>query len=136
MPELRWNDTEFLDFFAVEPTVEEFFLSYNYEVKREGLRLLFTVWQFESVIQVSVYRGLSEGALFTFAAYVRGECRFVNDARGRYLEFEDCIVAPSRFWYMKEGDPFNHEQFPASLSIRIGIDPDINIAIVDYLSRT
>ena len=41
MPQLRWNDIDFLDFFAVEPTVEDFGVSYNYELERDGLRLLF-----------------------------------------------------------------------------------------------
>ena len=71
MPQLEWNDTDFLDFFAVEPTPEDYDVSHSYDIERNGLRLLFTVWQYESVIQVSVFRGDSDDALFTFAAYVR-----------------------------------------------------------------
>lgn len=92
--QLRWNDTDFLEFFAVEPTAEDDAVSHNYELERDGLRLLFTLWQLESVIQASLFRGESETELFAFAAYVRGEVRFINDLRGRYIGFEDCIVAP------------------------------------------
>ncbi|MBL8820791.1 MAG: hypothetical protein JNL18_04005 [Planctomycetaceae bacterium] len=131
MPQLRWNDIDFLDFFAVEPTVEDFGVSYNYELECDGLRLLFTLWQFESVIQASLFRGTTEPALFTFAAYVRGEARFINDQRGRYMDFEDCIVAPSRFWYIYAGDPFDQQRFPISVTIRLVIDPDIRIGFVN-----
>ncbi len=75
MPQLDWNELDFLDCFAVEPTVEDDAVSHDYEVERAGLRLLFTVWQLESVIQASLFRGESDDALFTFAAYVRGEVR-------------------------------------------------------------
>ena len=136
MPQLRWNDSDFLDFFAVEPTVEDYAVSYNYELERDGLRLLFTLWQLESVIQASLFRCKTDTKLFTFAAYVRGEARFINDERGRYLDFEDCIVAPSRFWYIHAGDPFDQNRFPVSVTIRLAIDPDVRIGFVDYESRT
>jgi hypothetical protein len=136
MPQLRWNDTDFLDFFAVEPTIEDYAVSHNYELERDGLRLLFTVWQLESVIQASLFRGKAETALFTFAAYVRGEARFINDRMGRYIDFEDCIIAPNRFWYIQAGNPFDQQQFPISVTIRLAIDPDIRIGFVNYESRT
>jgi hypothetical protein len=69
--------------------------------------LFFTIWQVESVIQASLFRGKTETALFTFAAYFRGEARFINDTTGRYIDFKDCIVAPNRFWYIRAGDPFD-----------------------------
>jgi hypothetical protein len=98
MPHLEWNETDFLECFAVEPTVDEYGISFSYEVERDGLRLLLTVWLYESVVQASLFRGSRDIALFTCAAYVRGVSRFVNDQRGRYLEFENCIIAPNRFW--------------------------------------
>ncbi len=136
MPQLRWNDTDFLDFFAVEPTVEEHAVSHSYELERDGLRLLFTLWQLESVIQASLFRENAETALFSFAAYVRGEARFINDRRGRYIDFEDCIVAPNRFWCIQSGDPFDQQRFPISVTIQLAVDPDIRIGFVDYESRT
>ena len=136
MPQLAWNELDFLDFFALEPIVEDYAMSHSYELEREGLRLLFTLWQLESVIQASLFRGKNEDALFTFAAYVRGEARFINDERGKYVDFEDCIVAPSRFWYHQAGDPFDREHFPIAVTVRLTIDPDIRIAFVDYEPRT
>ena len=136
MPQLAWNDVDFLDFFAVEPIVEDGAISFNYEIQRNGLRLLFTVWQYESVIQASVFRGDADVALFTFAAYVRDEARFINDKRGRLLEIADCIIAPNRFWYIESGDPFDRERFPIAVTVTVAIDPDIRIAFVNFEPRT
>lgn len=130
MQRLKWNDTDFLDFFSVEPTGEDHWF-YNYQIERHGLELLFTLWEFDSVIQASLFRGKSETAVFTFAAYVRGEARFINDERGRYIDFEDCIVAPNPF-VNQDGDPFDRQRFQISVTIRLVIDPDIRIDFVDY----
>lgn len=136
MPELEWNDVDFLDFFAVEPTAEEFDVSHSYEVQRNGLRLLLTVWQYESVVQASVFQGDAESAVFTFAAYVRGAARLIDDQRGRYLEIADCIIAPSRFWYLDSGDPFDRERFPIAVTVTVAIEPTIQIAFVNRNNRT
>jgi hypothetical protein len=136
VPRLKWKDIELLDFFAVEPTAEDFAISHSYEVERNGLRLLFTVWQLESVIQASVFRCDADDALFTFAAYVRDGARLINDKRGRYLEIADCIIAPNRFWNIDSGNPFDREGFPVAVTITVAIDPDIQIAFVNYESRT
>lgn len=136
MPQLKWNQLDFLECFSVAPIVEDYATSYNYEAERNGLRLLFTVWEMESVIQASLFRLSSEKALSTWAAYVRGEVRLIDDDRGRYLEFEDCIVAPNRFWYLEAGDVFDKSRFPFSVTITVAIDPDFHIAFVNYRSRT
>lgn len=91
MPQFEWNDIDFLDFFAVEPTVEDYAVSHNYEVERNGLRLLFTVWQHESVIQVSIFHGDADDALVTFAAYVRAGARFGDDIRVFYDVIETAV---------------------------------------------
>lgn len=136
MPKLEWNELEFLAFFAVEPTVEDYRVSRSYQLERDGLRLLFTLWELESVIQVSLFRGQAEDALFAFAAYVRGEARIINDMRCNYIDFEDCIIAPNRFWSNQTGDPFDQARSPFSVTIRLAIDPDIRISFLNYESRT
>ncbi len=136
MHQIEWNELDFLEFFAVEPTAEEYGTSFSYVIERDGLRLLFTVWPHESVIQAALSRINSDDVLTTWAAYVRGDARSVNDARGRYLEFEDCIIAPDRFWYVDSGDVFNRDRFPHAVTITIAVDPDIRVAYVNYESRT
>ena len=92
--------------------------------------------QYESVVQVSVFRGDADDGLFTFAAYVRSGARFINDKRGRYLEIADCIIAPRRLWYIDSGDPFDRERFPIGVTMTVAIDPDIQIAFVNCEPRT
>jgi hypothetical protein len=43
MPQLNWNELDFLDCFEVEPSVGDYAVSHNYELQRDGLRLLFMV---------------------------------------------------------------------------------------------
>ncbi len=136
MPQLKWNEVDFLEFFSAEPTVEEYATSFNYVIERDGLRLMCTVWPHESVIQVALSRVKSDDVLTTWAAYVRGVSRCVNDQRGRYLEFEDCIIAPDRFWYIDSGDVFNRDRFPHSVTITVAVDPDIRVAFVNFETRT
>lgn len=40
MPQLDWNELDFLSFFAVEPAIEGYAVAYSYEVARNGLLLL------------------------------------------------------------------------------------------------
>lgn len=142
MPQFKWNELDFLDCFGVEPSVEDYGVLHSYEILREGLRLLVTVGQLESLIYVSLFRGNCDDAVFAFVLYARGAARFINDQRGRFLGIEDCIVAPSRFWCNRvgdvfgSGDVFDREHFPYSVTATIAVDPDIRIALVDYKSRT
>jgi hypothetical protein len=53
-----------------------------------------------------------------------------------YIAFEDCIVAPNRFWYNQADGPFDHEHFSISVTIRLAMDPDIRIGLVNDESRT
>lgn len=135
MPSLKWNELDFLEFVSGEITVEQG-VSYGCELRRDGLRLLFTVWINESAIQASLFRNGNDNELFTFAAYVRGQVRFIDDQRGKYMEIEDAIVAPNRFWYIEAGDVFDRERFQVSVTITVSVDPDIRIAFVNYESRT
>lgn len=136
MPQLEWNDIDLLDFFSVEPAVEDGEVAHSYEVERNELRLLLTVWQYESVIQVSIFRSSVDDAIITFAAYVRDRVRFINDQRGRYLEIAGCITAPSRFSYIDFGDPFDAERMPIAITLVVTIDPDIQISFTNFEPRT
>ncbi len=136
MPQLAWNETEFCEFTGVEPRIEDYGVSHHFELERSGLQLQLTIWQLESVIQVSLTRLSSDPPLVEFVAYVRGEARCIDDKRGRYIALEDCVIAPSRFWHQQAGDVFDRGKFPPSLTVMIALNPDINIAIKNYLSRT
>ena len=137
MPELKWNEIDFLDFFEVEPQYDEFFTSYSYEVQRGQLRLLFTVWPIESTAQASLFHGRQEQPLFSIAAYVRGEARLIKESGLNRLDLEDCIIAPSRFWYIEAGNVFDRVRFPVSVTMSMMVNPDLSIDLTNFQqSRT
>jgi hypothetical protein len=136
MPQLKWNEADFLDCFGVAPIVGDDRVSHSYEARRSGLRLRVTVRQYESVLNITLSREGTESELLSLAAYVRGEARYVNDIRGTYLEITNCFVAPGRFWYMEAGNVFDRQRFPVGVTVEIGVNPDIRVVVVPYRSRT
>ena len=125
MPKLQWDDLDFLECLEVVPEVETDRIWYSYQVVKNGLDLQVKVWPMESVIQFALARESAKDPLFRFALFVRGRVRHINDKRGEYLEFEDCVVASNQFWYIEAGDVFNHGRFAKGVTVEIGIKPDI-----------
>lgn len=129
MPQLDWDELDFLDYLEVAPVVDEDSASHSYELLQNDLRLILTVWQYESVVQLSLFRDATDATIFSFACYVRKNARYVNDKRGRYLELVDCVIAPTRFWYLQAGDVFDHNRFPHGLTVQVEARPDIRILL-------
>jgi hypothetical protein len=62
---LKWSETDLTEFFGVVATVNDDTLSHEFEISRDGLRLLVTIFDFEDAVYVSIFRdGLAE-PLFT-----------------------------------------------------------------------
>ena len=101
MPELQWDAFDFFYCLEVEPEIEEYGVSYAYEVRRDELILYLTVRPYESVIDISLYQSVCETPLLDCALFVFGKVRHINDKRSEYLEFADCIIAPRRFAYLE-----------------------------------
>lgn len=51
---LKWNEPDFISFFGVLPTSDEDALSHSFEIERDGLRLLVTIFAFEYAVYVSL----------------------------------------------------------------------------------
>jgi hypothetical protein len=135
MPQLNWDELDFLDYLDFSPVIDEFGTSHIYEIQQNDLRLLIIVWQFESAIQLSLIRDVTNATIFSFACYVRGKARYVHDKRGKYLELGDCVIAPDRFWYLEAGDVFDRNRFPHGLTIELEVRPDIRVAVMPCPSR-
>jgi len=127
MPELKWDELDFLMCLEVVPETEEYGTEFIYEVKGGGLRLIVTVWPFESVAQFTLWQDLYEAPLLDFALFVRGEVRYISDKGAEYLEFQDSVFGPGRFWYSVAGDPFSHEQYAVGISLKVRIKPIISL---------
>jgi|SRR5579884_112708 len=127
MPELQWDERDFLECLETVPDGKEYGVSYSYDLTRAGHRLLVTVWPFESIVQLTLWSEKMETPLIEFSLFVRGAVRHVNYRRGEYLEFQDSIVAPDRFWHMKAGDMFNQDRFACGVTLQLSIKPSIRL---------
>lgn len=129
MPQLQWDEYAFLECLEVEPEKEDHDVSHTYQVIRDGIRLLVTVWQFESVVQITLHRDSHADAISSFASFVRGAARFVNDGRGSYIQLMDCVIGPNRFWYQEAGNLFSRELYPHGVDVHFRINPDIRVDV-------
>lgn len=127
MPELKWDPFDFFYCLEVEPEIEEYGVSYSYEVAKNGLNLTVFVLPYESRIEVSLRQENCERALFSFATHVHGEVRHINDKRGEYLEFTNCLISP--LTYSDMSDSFNNINH--SWTIELSIKPQIQIRYLD-----
>jgi hypothetical protein len=90
---IHWNRAELTNFFGVIPTCYEAANSCKFEIPRDGLRLVFTIFNAEGATQVSLFRdGLPE-ALISIRREQSTHIQLDHDSKGRaFLE----VGAPSR----------------------------------------
>lgn len=62
---LRWSETDFTEFFGVVATSHDDAHSHSFEVSRDGLRLLVTLFDLEGAVYVSLSRDGLAKPLFT-----------------------------------------------------------------------
>jgi hypothetical protein len=131
MPQLRWDQREVLECVGVVPETDEYDTYHSYTIEREGLKLLLTLWQFESVLQLSLYRGNQRDTILHMALAIRGPVQFKRTKRyewEEFLLFSDCVSVPNRFYYHKLGDVFDTDKFPYSFDVEVAFYPDIRIS--------
>jgi hypothetical protein len=119
MPELRWNETDFLACLAVEPTIDEYETGYHYTVIKHGLRLELSVFPFSSDICITVHREDVERPVIDFTITNCSGTRYVNDSRGEFLEFAPSQVFGNRF----------DKDFVIPVGVRLSVKPSICIEV-------
>ena len=129
MPELQWDELDFLECLEVAPEVEEYGISHFYQVQKEGMVLELTVRPLESVVELSLRHAGREEYVVSFALFVHGKIRHINDKRGNYLEFADCLIAPHRFAHL-EADRVWGQVLP-SWAVELSVKPTIQIRYRD-----
>ena len=129
MPELKWDAFEFFYCLEVEPEIEEYEISYAYEVRRDGFVLNLTVYPLESLVCLSLYGHDREVPLIELAIFVHGKVRYIKDKRGEYLEFADCILAPCRSSYREEFSVW--DKIAPQWTVELSIKPQISIRYQD-----
>ena len=128
MPQLDWNPLEFLECLNVTPNFdEEYETFYQYILVQGDLRLVMTVFQYEQVVELFL-EGVATGAtVFRCALFVRGAVKFINDKRGKYLEFQNCAIGANRFWYQTAPNVLDTEIFPYGQTLQLEMEPEMRI---------
>jgi hypothetical protein len=127
---LQWNEYDFIGCLAVEPVVEEDQDSHEFAVHAAGVVLRLTVWQYESVVQISLCLESSPRPLIEVVVFVR-DCAIARErADDEWLELRDCILAGSRFSYIQMGNVFDRRRYPYGYQVRIRVRPQIEVEIV------
>ena len=130
MPELAWDETDFLACLEVEPQIEEYGMAYHYEVSRGTLTLFVSVWPYESVVALSLLAQDTQETTTNITLWlaIRGAVHYIHDKRGEFLEFNDCVVISTRFFSGAIESVFDKTKLPGDLQMTLRIKPTIQIA--------
>jgi hypothetical protein len=129
MPQLKWNEYDFVECLGVLPKTEEYETDHFFRLKQDGLIVEMTIWQYESLIAISITQDKTEKPFLTFFFVVRDEVKFRNDKEGSRLEFIDSVIVPLRFYHLSEGNVFEKANYPTDISIELWIYPKLEIKI-------
>jgi hypothetical protein len=128
MSQLRWNKHDVFECLLVEPQIEEYEISYTYTITRNGLILSLTVWQYESVVGITLRRDGQEQHILNFALVIRGCVEYKREQGEEYLRICDCRIVEDRFYYAREGK--TQSACPERLvDVEIAVDQDIQIRL-------
>lgn len=127
MPQLRWDETDFLDCLEVFPTIEEYETEHVYDVKKGELLLRVKVEQYDSHVILSLRQACDAEPAIVYSFYVRDGVEYVKDKRGTYLEFKGCFYTTYRSPYLD----YTTAELETALgsTIQICIKPQIQIRL-------
>lgn len=118
----KWSEPDLTAFFGVVPTFHDDAHSHSFELQRDGLRLLITLFDFEGAVYVSIMRdGLPE-PLFT----VRRElCTHAHVTDGQH--FRRCFEAGA------PKHPVTDMGIPPLLArgVRVYIEPQFQVELIE-----
>ena len=119
MPQLKWNETDFLTCLEVEPRIDEYETGYHYSVSKDGLRLELSVFPFPSDICITIYCDGVERADHAFTITDCSGTRYVNDSRGEFIDFAPSQVFGSRF----------QRDYLIPVDVRLSVKPSICVEL-------
>lgn len=115
---LRFEEHEFVRFFGVVSPLDEDACSYSYELERDGLRMLLTVFPLDGGVYTSLYRdGITEPVV---TSRLEGctHSRFVTRGTYRCLE----IGRPER--------PTSEPSAPITWGLRLFVEPHFGLELI------
>lgn len=130
MHNLIWKEFEVIECLGVLPKTDEFETSHYFKVEKNGLILEISIWQYESLIAVSIYQLKNSNPFLTFWFVVRDKIRYINDKRGSFLEFSDFLIVKNRAYYLEENKLFEELNSSTKLNLEITVEPEISFRII------
>lgn len=113
-----WDETDFIEGLSVIPEVEDAGIAHHFVARRNGLRLLLSVYQYDAEVWISLFREESKESIFTIGLKDSSEARLVRNRKGPdYIE----IAAGNIFGGRHDGE----SRIP--IGIRLSVDPDFKI---------
>lgn len=98
MPQLKWNEYDFIECLGILPEIQEYGISHSFELNQESFLLSLTVWQYESLVAISLFNEKKTFEIFELWFVVKREIEFVDDKYGSYLRFLDIKIVLDRFY--------------------------------------
>jgi hypothetical protein len=119
---LVWNETDFASCLEVLPEVEEYGVSYRYQVEKHGMRLELTVFPYARDVYITLHCNGVDRPVIDFRMIDCSGTRYVNDTRGEYLEFAPAQVWPDRFC----------SDFVIPMGVRLSVKPSISLELFTH----
>lgn len=114
----------------VEPEIEEYGISYVYEVEKHELKLLVDVRPMESYVCLALYHREGKQPIVEFSLFVRGKVSHINDKSGEYLNFSNCSIVPLLLLSHYEIEDLMKNEAP-KWTVELSIKPQIKIRYLD-----
>jgi hypothetical protein len=127
MPELDWDETDFIACLEVLPVLDEYEEYPYFEVRKNGMILGLSVRHYKGIVVMSLTPEGQESPLISFSLVVRGKVRYIKDKRGEHLEFNDCVVVRNSFLF-ELPDVYNRDVMPGYLTLELRIKPQIALS--------
>lgn len=119
MSELDWNEYDFIECLGVLPRTDDYETRYIFSVLKHGLRLELVVRPFSSDIEIAIFQVEIDFPIIEFKITECSGTKFVNDKRGRYLEF-----APAQVF----GDRYERD-FEIPVGVKLSVEPTVHIEL-------
>jgi hypothetical protein len=118
---LKWSKPDLTEFFGAAPTYYDAPHSYGFEVTRDGLRLLITIFDLEGAVYVSIFRDGLPKPLVTVNRELCSHAHITQDAH-----FRPCFEAGATKL------PVTDMGIPPVLSrgVRVYVEPQFQIQLI------
>lgn len=119
---LEWNEYELIEFFGVLPEFSDPANSHSFEVCRDGIKLLVTLFDLEGAVYVSMWRDGVREPLFTVQRELCTHAQITKDET-----FRPCFEAGSPAHPVSTGAP----QPVLKRGVRVYVEPSFQVRLIE-----